>query len=369
MIIKTDDLKSVSQTILNAVDSNELSAITETLEIIVKNKILNMNVTNREYYTKVILNVDTEEEFYATVNANVFLKLISQITTDSIEFTIDDSVLIIKGNGTYKLPMIYDNDKLLKLPEIIINNVTSEFDIDSSVLTSIYNFNSKQLNTGLISKPVQKMYYIDEKGAITFTSGACVNSFSLEKPIKMLLNSRIVKLFKLFKDSTVHFTIGYDAVTNEIIQTKVKFSSSNIEVTAILSCDDAMINSVPVTAIRGRANADYPYSVNFNKNAVIEAINRLSLFTSKSFNAVGKFVFGSSCVTISDVDSNNKEIIEYNNEVTNIESEYTSMLDLNDLKSILDSCSEQYINVKFGDSQAVLVSRTNVVNVIPELSE
>lgn len=370
MIIRIEDLKDISQIILSAVDNSELSVLTETLELKVENNILYMNVTNREYYAQVKLVMsDEEEDFHATVNANLFLKLVSQITTDTVEFSIVNNSLVIKANGIYKLPLIYDNELLLELPVININNVTTEFDIDSNILTSIYNYNSKQLLTSGATKPVQKMYYVDEKGAITFTTGACINNFSLEKPIKILLTNKIVKLFKLFKNNNVHFTLGYDAISNNIIQTKVKFESDNISITAILSCDDTIINSVPVTAIRNRADSsNYKYFVTFNKELITETINRLLLFTfnSKFLNASGKFVFGDSSVTITDVSGENKEVIHYSNEISNI-TEYTAILDLNDLKMVLDTCTEQYINFMFGDEQAILICRGNIVNVIPEL--
>ena len=108
----------------------------------------------------------------------------------------------------------------------------------------------------------KSVYYMDENGAVTFTTGACVNSFTLEQPVKVLLNDRLVKLFKLFKGEKVKFTLGYDAISDEIIQTKVKFETSDVTITAILSCDDSMLRQFPVNAVRGRADATYPYSIN-----------------------------------------------------------------------------------------------------------
>ena len=368
MIIRIEDLKSISQTILTAVDSNELSIITETLELLVKNNILYMNVTNREYYAQVKLKMENEEEFHATVHANLFLKLVSQITTDIVEFSIDGNSLVIKANGNYKLPLIYDDDKLLELPKININNITSEFNISGDTLVSVLQYNSKQLGVGTISKPVQKMYYIDENGALTFTSGACINSFSLEKPVKLLLNNRLVKLFKLFKGKNVHFILGYDQISNDIVQTKVRFTSDDVDITAILSCDDAMINSVPVTAIRSRATANYSYSVNFNKDSLIQTINRLLLFSSvgKDLTAYCKFKFGKNHVEISDLSEENIEKIEYNNDFTNIVDPYSAILDLNDIKATLETYTENYINFKFGDHAAIVICRGNIINVIPE---
>ena len=129
-----------------------------------------------------------------------------------------------------------------------------------------------------------------------------------------------------------------------------------------------MINSVPVTAIRGRATADYPYSVNFNKDTLIQTINRLMLFStgSKDLTAYCKFEFGKDSVEISDIGVENVEKIYYNNDTTNIVDSYSAILDLNDIKATLENYTESYINFKFGDKSAIVICRGNVINIIPE---
>lgn len=370
MIIKSEILKKYSNIILQAVDSNEISLITETLELKTLNNILFMNVTNKEYYAQVKISLTNTEDLHATVSANLFLKLIAQITTPDIELSVKDNYLIIKGNGNYKLPLIFEGDNLLELPEIIINNKTCELDISSDILISILQYNSKELLKGTISRPVQRLYYVDEFGAITFTSGACVNNFSLSKPIRILLNDKLVKLFKLFQGQTVHTTLGYDAVSDEIIQTKICFETEDITLTAILACDDTLLNSVPVSAIRGRVNNTYPYVINLNKDELLETVNRLLLFSSgvgskEVLKPYSKFEFNLDSVTIYDAKDINKEIISYSN--TTITNSYTAMFDLIDLKSTLEACSDKYITLSFGDNQAAVLSRGSIFNVIPEV--
>lgn len=372
MILRIENLQEACKNILTAVDNNELSAITETLELVTKDKFLYINVTNREYFAQVKIDINEEVNFHATVNANLFLKLISQVTTDTVELNVQDQHITVKANGTYKIPLIFDGDKLLELPEIEIKNVTNEFNIKSLVLKSILNYNSKELTKGTISKPVQKLYYVDDKGAITFTNGACVNSFELEQPVKLLFNNRLVKLFKLFTDENVKFTLGYDAINDDIIQTKVRFESSNIVLTAILSCDDTLLSSVPVNAIRGRAKGDYPYSVNINKDCVLQTINRLLLFNSTAGSAkevikpYSTFEFGKDSVTIYDIKKENKEVINYNNTLIDCDDPYVAILDLSELKVTLESCSEPYLNINFGDGSALVITRGNIANVVPE---
>ena len=371
MIIRIEELQSAANKILAAVDSNNLSVLTETLQLKTHDRALYISVTNREYFAQVRINMNSDVQFHATVNANLFLKLVSQITTDTIELDVIDTSLVVKGNGTYKLPLIFEGDTLLELPEINIGNPTVDFEIDSKDLLSILQYNSMELKKGIISKPIQKLYYMDEQGAVTFTTGACVNSFTLEKPVKVLLNDRLVKLFKLFKDGKVKFTLGYDALTNDIIQTKVRFANDDIIITAILSCDDSMLRSFPVNAVRGRATAAYPHNINVNRESLIQTISRLLLFSSGGnskdlVKPYSRFEFKRDSMVIYDKNMENKEEIYYTNTSCELDTPYTAIIDLMDMKYTLETCTEQYVSLGFGDGCAIVLSRGNVRNVIPE---
>ena len=369
--LKTEELNNICSKILSAVDSNGLSEITETVELVLKDNNFYLQVTNREYFVKVKLSTNISGEFHATIHAELFLKLISKITTELVTLSTTEKTLIIKGNGKYELPLVYEGKEILKLPEININNVTNTFNINGAILNSINTYNSKQFMMGNIVNPIQSFYYMDKNGAITFTTGACVNKFSLEKDVKLLLNSKLVKLFKLFKsDANVDFTIGQDQISQEVIQTKVRFKTSDIEITAILPMNDNAVAKVPVTAIRDRAFKDYDYTAIINKNELLQAINRLFLFSSNSSSidrTFGIFEFGKDSVTIKDINRINTETIHYSNSVPTL-SQYSNVLDFGDLKLVLESSSEDYINLSFGDHQAVVCLRGNIYNIIPEIS-
>ena len=365
MVIKTNEIKELCSKILAAVDSSELSILADKLQLYTKDDTLYLAVSNNKYFVKVKFILPGKENFNATLKASLFLKLISQTTSEIIDLSIADSFMVVKGNGTYKLPLVYDNDKLLELPEIVINNKTSEFDIETSILNSILVFNTKELNKGAVNKQVQMMYYVDEEGAITFTSGACVNKFTLPCPIKILFDQQVVKLFKIFKGEKVKFAIGYDALSEELVQTKVSFEDDTTTLTAILSSNDNLINSVPVTAIRNRAYKDYAYSISINREELLQAINRIMLFTTTGLTAYGKFTFGDEAVSIADSRDANEEIIKYSS-ASNIVDPYEARLDLKDVKLTLENCTEQNITMNFGDKAAFVISRGNIYNVIPE---
>ena len=372
IIIRTDELKDICSKILTAVDDSDSTIVTETLQLKTFGNTLILSVTNKEYFveSRTTLTGDVGE-FNATVNAKLFLKLMAQITTETIEFNAVENTLIVKGNGTYKIPLIFNGDTLLELPRIEIANPTVEMTVDSENLLSMLQYNSKELTKGAAVKPVQKMYYLDEKGCITFTTGACVNNFTLEKPISILLNNKLVKLFKLFKDGKVNFTLGYDAISDDIIQTKVRFENENVTITSVLSCDDSLLRSVPVAGIRKRAEDLYENQVNINKDAFIQTINRLLLFiengTKEIIRPFSKFEFKTSEVVIWDAKKENCETVAYVGGDAKLPL-YEVVLDLTDLKLTLESCSESYVTVKYGNGQAVVITRGNVTNVIPEVN-
>lgn len=366
MIIRCEELQKVCSKILFAVDTSNNSIITETLEMYTENNYLYMSITNREYFVKVRLDIQEEIEFNATVPADVFLKLISKMTTETIEFSVNDNCLVVKGNGTYKLPMIYEGDTLLKLPEITINNITSQFDVSRHILNSIINYNSKELSKKhVVSNPVQNMYYIDEKGCITFTTGACVNKFILPTTIKILLTDKIVKLFKLFNYDIIHVDYGKDTLPNNLMQTKIKFYTDDIVLTAIINSDDNMINSVPESAIRNRAFDTYNYSIVINKKILLNAIDRIMLFVNSTMGFYGKFNFTENQLTLSNDAGDNSEVIAYENSVDNL-SDYTAIFDIADLKLIISEIKSDFITMSFGDGQAAVIIDKDIYNIIPE---
>ena len=372
MIIRTEILQESCAKILSAVDSNVLSAVTETLEIVAKDNVFTMAVTNREYFVEVKMNIEVKDELHATVNANLFLRLISKVTSETIELTNDGNSLHIKCNGNYKLPLIYDGEELMRLPRIDIGETIEELDVDSSILHSLVSYNSKELSKGTISKPVQRLYYFDKNGAVTFTTGACVNKFDVDMTSKLLLSDKLVKLFKLFKDTKVKLTVGRNKISDDSYTTVVKFVAPNIEISAILNSDDSMLVSFPVDAIRGRADAVYPLCVSINKDTLVQAIDRLMLFNNSSTNdsafTTVKMQFAQGGVTVSDRLDVNKEEVAYSKEVDNIES-YSALIDSNDLTKTLLSCTNQFVTFSFGNSQAFMLSEGKVRWVIPECQD
>lgn len=363
MILATKQLKEVCSTALTALDADgkgsSVSKIKETLELKAEGRNLFLNITNREYYVSVKFPLDHDETFHSTVNANTFLKLIAELTSDTVELSGQSTYLSVKANGSYKIPYIFEGDELMTLPEISVTDPDIVMNVSGEILNSILLFNSKEIQKASVSQPVQKLYYIDEKGCITFTSGATVNNFTLEKPVKLLVNDKLVKLFKLFKKDTVKFSLGHEAVSETMIQTRVSFETEQIKLTAITPSDDSLISRVPVERIRTLATKNHNNKAVVNKVSFLEALKRLALFNVNNIISVEA---GEKGIQLKSGENVEKLTVENGSQL----QDYTFLISLSNLQTVLETTTEQYVTVSFGDHTAVTVSKGSVVAIVPE---
>ena len=361
MMIDTQVLQEKCKKILDAIGAKK-GIIVDTLELEVANGALYMNVTDKEYFVSVKLPLESVEEFHAVVNASLFLSLITKITTKTTTMKTTENALQIKGNGNYKLPLIFDGSSLVELPRITLDNITSEFNIKNSILQSILKYNDKILYTGGCNFPI---FYVDNSGAVTVSHSACLNTFELEQPVSLVLSEKLVKLFKLFKADTIQFKMALDARADGATQQKVVFFDGDVMLTAILNTDDRLIKSFPITAIRNRAEKSAPYSVVIDKEVLIDAIERLALFKDSIDHSVF-MKFTLSGVTLTDSHKVSEEEVGFvNNCPTVPEDGYLAKFNVDDILLILDTLEDKYLNISFGD-KALTVIRENIKYMLPE---
>ena len=199
--INTEKIRQVASKIALGVEDDRSSPLTELLEFELKDKVLTLKATNKEYFLSVTLvdASDSDEYFHVTIVANSFLQMITKTTTPDIKLSVTEAGLVFEGNGKYIFPITLDGEETVSLPTIEWGEEeVLDLEMDGSILASIQKYNSKELSKDVIVKPIQRLYYVDNHGALTFTDGACVNEFELEKEFKVLFNDRLVQLFKLF---------------------------------------------------------------------------------------------------------------------------------------------------------------------------
>lgn len=374
MILKTKTFQEAANKILVAVGLDRSAA---NLELAAKDTALYLRVTNREYYVAVKFELDAPTVFRAVVDANLFLNLISGINTEEFELTIKDTYVAVKaGKSSYKVAMIYENDQLMRLPVIKLDadQITVSMPISSDILMSILNVNGKEVQKAkkLDVNELQRYYYVDETGCFTFTTGACVNSFSLEKPIKLLLTDKVVKLFKLF-NSDVWLSYGHLVNADNSLQPIVVFQTEDVYVATRLLNDETCIHKIkaPCDAMKNLIKETYDHNLVLSASDLSAAIGRLLMFhKNSSAKADLSFVpatvtFNNTDFTISDISGDNVEVITIENG-SSTPGEYTMGVNLIDLKSVLDSCKNEHITMNCGNKKSIIINRGTISNVIAE---
>ena len=373
MILKTKTFQEAANKILLAVGLDRAAA---NLELAAKDTALYLRVTNREYYVAVKFDLEEPTDFRAVVDANLFLNLISGISTEEFELKINDTNVVVKaGKSSYKLAMIYENENLMKLPIIKLDKeqVTVDMAVEYDILMSILNVNGKEIQKAkkLDVNELQRYYYIDETGCFTFTTGACVNTFSLEKPIKLLLTDKVVKLFKLF-NTDVWMSYGHIVNSDSSLQPIVVFQTDGVYVATRLLNDDTCIQKIkaPCDAMKNLVKEIYDHNLVLSATDLSSAIGRLLMFHKNSSAKVDStFVpamveFTDTELTISDTTGDNKEVITIENGSS--AGTYTMGINLIDFKSVLDSCKNEHITLNCGNGKSIIISRGTISNVIAE---
>ena len=375
MILKTKTFQEAANKILVAVG---LDRATANLELAApRTTTLFLRVTNREYYAAVKFDLEEIADFRAVVDANLFLNLISGINTEEFELTIKDTHVIVKaGKSSYKLAMIYENENLLKLPVIKLDpeQVTVSMSVAQDILMSILNVNGREIQKAkkLDVNELQRYYYIDETGCFTFTTGACVNAFTLEKPIKLLLTDKVVKLFKLFS-SDVLMSYGHLVNADNSLQPIVTFQNEDVYVASRLLNDDTCIQKIkaPCDAMKNLIKEVYDHNFVISASDLSAAINRLLMFYKNSSAKAdlsfvpAKIEFNETELTVSDLPGDNKEVLTIEGG-SFTPGGYTMGVNLIDLKSVLDSCKNEHITVNCGNKKSIIINRGTISNVIAE---
>lgn len=374
MILKTKNFQEAANKILVAVGLDRAAA---NLELAAKDTALYLRVTNREWYTAIKFELENPTEFRAVVDANLFLNLISGISTEEFTLEIKENFVVVKaGKSSYKLAMIYENDQLMKLPIIKLDpeQITVSMNISNEILMSILNVNSREVQKAkkVEVNELQRYYFIDETGCFTFTTGACINAFTLEKPIKLLLTDKVVKLFKLFS-SDAWLSYGHLVNADNSLQPIVIFQTEDVYVATRLLSDETCIQKVkaPCDAMKALAKEAYDHNLVISATDLSAAISRLLMFhKNSSAKADLSFVpasveFTNTELTISDLTGDNKEVITIENGSTT-PGGYSMGVNLIDLKAVLDSCKNEHITMNCGNHKSIIVCRANISNVIAE---
>ena len=116
MKMNTKQLQTLVSKAMKCASCESDVPLTNMMSIEVKDKVLTLTTTDENTYLFVSDECDSED-FYVVVEVELFSKLISKLTSETVTLNVVNDSLEVDGNGHYVIGLPYDIDGgLIKFP-------------------------------------------------------------------------------------------------------------------------------------------------------------------------------------------------------------------------------------------------------------
>ena len=353
LTIATETFKALVSKAYKGVGNNKLLPLTQLICIQVKDNKLTLIVsdassTNYLYVT----HEGVAGEFYATVMADQFAKLIEKLTCETVTITVEADKLIVTGNGKYTIALQYDEmgdsiqypDPLSELDSKKVKTTNVDLAIASKIVNSLKSSLSASTDEQYLTG-----YYL---GDITATSnedemsiygGKLTDSPMIAYPI-------VFELLTLSADAKFSIERHADGI--------VVFRTSDI---VIYSHEVAGIEDYPVEALKSFYEVKMPATCKISKSALLQALDRIALFVGTYDDNAIKLSFTGKSLKIQSLASTGVEEIAY---TSLIKKPFECMLDLQSFMKHIKTQSTDTVEIQFGDESAVKLIDSDIMQIM-----
>lgn len=354
--IKTVVLKRAVGKAIKGASLDKNLPLTNMLGITCKDKTLSVYTTDGINYLTMLEEIDSTEELNVTVPIEIFSKLVAKITSEDIELSLEGAVLMVRGNGNYKIELPTDQGGLIDFP--VPNLVTENDDfrtIKTSDIRAIINSNKSSLAKNL-TVPCLCGYYVDKERVVTTNEiVACFSSVNLMNDEK-LLPSTLVDLLAL----TDSDTIEYHTAINDKGLTNLVFKTNDM---SLIGMELGFKEQYPIQPLLDLLNTQtYKGQCKVPKLLLSNVIDRLYLFVDQYDKNSVTFTFNQTGLDISSRKMSGIETINY------IESKeftpYVAIVDVISLKAQLSSFNGEEVTICYGNECVLKLESENATYIM-----
>lgn len=357
--MKTEKLKEMIARAVKGVGNNKLIPLTSLMAIELKDNTLTLITTDATNYLYITDEHVVGDDFYAVVDANVFSKLISKLTCENVVMEIKSELkyLEVKGNGTYKIELPLDeNGDYIKYPDPCVsvnlsNAVTTT--LNKTTVAVILETVKSALATTL-ENPCYTGYYMADKVVATDTYKiACmdVNMFTEPK----LISAELLDLIAVMQAEKIEVNIQ----DNDIV-----FSTPDCTI-----CGKLMegIEDFAIDPIMNLVDADFGSSCSVPKNALLQLLDRLSLFVGPYDKNAVYLTFTKDGLQISSKVASGVEIIPYIS--SDNFNDFTCAIDIQMFLNEVKAISNDVIEIYYDSDTAIKLVDGNITIIIALLDD
>lgn len=353
--VETKKLQDLIVKSMKGASNNKMIPITSLMAIEVFDGVLTLKTTDATNYLYVKCDVGVSNEFSVVVQAELFSKLISKITTKDVTLEIIDSVLYVKGNGTYKIELPLDEEGNL------ISYPTNKADLDSDEMLS-YSIKledviktiktAKSALATSLNAPCYMGYYADKDRVIaTDTYKICSVKAQLSGEDAILISPELMELISLCTNSIikVHITpTGDIAIYDEDIEIHGKLMDN--------------VSDYAIEAISDLFSEEFESVCEVNKDALLQVLDRMLLFVSIYDKGEISLTFSDSNLTINSKQVNSVESIDYVSKEN--AKPFSCVIDISAFQSQVKSSLGANIKIGYGRDNALRIVDEDIIRII-----
>lgn len=361
LTIATEKFKDMVSRATKGVGNNKLIPLTSLIAIELKDSELTLITTDATNYLYIKEDKIVGEDFYAVVDANVFSKLISKITSESITLQIrkDLTALEVIGNGTYRLELpIDENGEFIKYPDpyanLVVDNDMSDSSTINKTTANVILETIKPALATTLENPCYTGYYMGNNVVATDTYKiASMNVGIFDTP--KLISAELFDLLAVMRSEKIAVTVADDTIM---------YSTPDCIIIGKLM---EGLEDFAIDPIMELVNTEFDSSCAVAKSAVLQLLDRLSLFVGPYDKNAIHLTFTNNGLQVSSKATSGVEIIPY--VMSDNFRDFTCAVDIQMLTQEIKAISSDVIELHYGELNAIKFVDGNITIIVALLEE
>lgn len=347
----TERLRQLVSYAIKGAGFNKLLELSTYMGIRVENGMLYLNTTDGTNYLSVSDSCSADD-MDITVDADLFTKLISKITSDTVDMEVNDNSLVITGNGTYKLELIPDeNGNAFSFPNRFPDKAEVIGKLSATDLNSVVTAIKSSLSG--VAGGVYSNYYFGD--VIASTDKAMMSVFNKKVfDDAYLINKEFIDLINM-SATDVTLSKSGDML---LADTSISEKGSICVCTKIPN----NVSEFSIDNVNKFANLDVKSFCRIRKAELLDLLDRLSLFVSKFDDGAIQLEFEKTGVNVSSLASSGVEFIEYQ-ECKDVEP-ITIKINIERLRNQLKAYFGDVVDLYFGNEICIKLVDNDITQVI-----
>lgn len=347
----TERLKELVSYAIKGAGFNKLLELSSYMGVSVADGVLYLNTTDGTNYLSVSDGC-VADEMDVVVNADLFARLISKITSDTVDMTIDGNSLVVKGNGTYKLELVPDeNGDPLVFPDKFPPTVTEIGKLKANDLAVVST--ALEVSLSNVAGSVYSNYYFGDVIAST------------DKAMMCIFNKKLFNKPYLFNRSFVDLMCA--GATDVTLSVSEDMLLAEAEITD--KCTISVCTKIPdnvsefnVDGVNKFAALEVKSFCRVRKAEFLDTLDRLALFVSKFDDGAVQLNFTKTAIEVSSIANSGVESIMYA-ESKDVEP-VAIKINVDRLRSQLKAYSSDMVDLYFGNDICIKLVDGELTQVI-----